>query len=194
LNHVYLGAVAFGLTLLVASLVMGGKDTGDGAGDAGGGDGDHGDGGHGDGGHAHGDIGLGWVPITSFRFWVFLFTFGGGAGAALTWLGSSTVVAAVGALGVGWLSGTAAVAIVRSLTRHSVSSELGAAELLGETATVILPIGPGKPGKVRVDVKGRTEDFVANVVEDGGELPAGTAVLIVAEGESGSLLVAKADM
>jgi hypothetical protein len=195
LNHVYLGAVAFGLTLLVASLVMGGKDTGDGAGDgAGGGDGD-GDGGHVHGGHVHGgDIGLGWVPITSLRFWVFLFTFGGGAGTALTWLGSSSVVAGVGALGVGWLSGAAAVGIVRSLTKHSVSSELRAADLLGDIATVVLPIGPGKPGKVRIDVKSRTEDYVANVVEDGGELPAGTAVLIVAEDESGTLLVARADM
>lgn len=196
MHHVYLGAVAFGLTLLVASLVMGGKDTGDAAGGAGGdgaGDG-HGDG-HGDGGHAHaGDIGLGWLPFTSLRFWTFLFAFGGGAGAALTWLGSSSVVAAAGALGVGWLSGTAAVAIVRSLTRHSVSSELAAAELLGETATVVLPVGPGKPGKVRVDVKGRTEDFVANVVEDGGELAAGAAVLIVGEGEGGSLVVARADL
>ena len=198
MHHVYLGAVAFGLTLLVASLVMGGKDTGDGAGGGdGGGDADgHGAGdGHGDGGHAHaGDIGLGWLPFTSLRFWTFLLTFGGGAGAALTWLGSSSVVAGVGALGVGWLSGSASVAIVRSLTRHSVSSELAAAALVGATATVVLPIGPGKPGKVRVDVKGRTEDFVANVVEDGGELATGAAVLIVAEGERGSLVVARADL
>jgi hypothetical protein len=203
LHHVYLGAVAFGLTLLVASLLMGGKDTGDGAGGDGadgdgGGDGADGDGGgdgHGEGGHAQaGDIGLGWLPFTSLRFWTFLLTFGGGAGAVLTWLGSSSVVAGAGALGVGWLSGAASVAIVRSLTRHSVSSELAAAELLGETATVVLPVGPGKPGKVRVVVKGRTEDFVANVVEDGGELAVGAAVLIVAEGEGGSLVVARADL
>ena len=42
---------------------------------------------------------LAWAPIGSLRFWVFLFTFGGGAGLALTKLGSSAVVAAVGALG-----------------------------------------------------------------------------------------------
>jgi hypothetical protein len=86
LNHLYLGAVAFGVTLLVASIVLGGKDT------------DH-------GGHAHDGVGLGWAPVTSLRFWVFLLTFGGGAGLALGALGSSTVVAAVGAGVIGWIAG-----------------------------------------------------------------------------------------
>jgi membrane protein implicated in regulation of membrane protease activity len=177
LNHVYLGAVAFGVTLLLASLLLGGKDTGH-------------------GGHAHdsGDLGLGWAPVTSLRFWVFLLTFGGGAGLALQALGSSPAIAAGGAFGIGWIAGVIAVAVVRSLTKHSVSSELGAADLVGITGTLVLPVGPGKPGKVRVDAKGRTEDYVANIVEDGGELPSGTPVLIVAEGDRGSLLVAKGEM
>lgn len=179
MNHLYLGAVAFGVTLLLASLLLGGKDT------------DHGGPAHdGDGG----DFGLGWAPVTSLRFWVFLLTFGGGAGLALEGLGSSTAVAAGGALGIGWVSGAIAVAAVRSLTKHSVSSELGATDLVGATGTLVLPVGPGKPGKVRVDAKGRAEDYVAHIVEDGGELPTGTAVLIVAEGDGGSLLVAKGEM
>jgi membrane protein implicated in regulation of membrane protease activity len=179
LSHIYLGAVAFGVTLLLATILLGGKDTG-----------------HGGGGHAHdsGDMGLGWAPITSLRFWVFLLTFGGGAGLALTGLGSSTAVAAGGALGIGWASGAFAVAILRSLTKHSVSSELREADLIGVTGTLVLPVGPGKSGKVRIDAKGRTEDYVANIVEDGGELPSGAVVLIVAEGDLGSLLVAKGEM
>ncbi|HEX2687701.1 MAG TPA: hypothetical protein VHN14_13840 [Kofleriaceae bacterium] len=178
-HHVYLGAVAFGVTLLVASLLLGGKDTD-----------------HNGGGHAHdgGDLGLGWAPVTSLRFWVFLLTFGGGAGLALEGLGSSPPVAAGGALGMGWVSGVLAVAVIHSLTKHSVSSELGTADLVGATGVLVLPVGPGKPGKVRIDAKGRTEDYVANLVEDGGELPSGTPVLIVAEGDLGSLLVAKGEM
>lgn len=180
MNHVYLGAVAFGVTLLLASLVLGGKDTG-----------------HGDAGHAHtgvGEGGLGWAPVASLRFWVFLLTFGGGAGLALDGLGSSAAVAAGGAIGIGWAAGAIAVAVIRSLTRHSVSSELGAADLVGATGTLVLPAGPGKPGKVRVDVKGRIEDYVANLVDDGaGELPSGAAVLIVGEGEGGSLVVVKGE-
>jgi membrane protein implicated in regulation of membrane protease activity len=178
LHHVYLGAVAFGVTLLAASFVLGGKDT------------DHGDHGHAEGG----GLALGWAPVTSLRFWVFLLTFGGGAGLALGALGSGTAVSAVGALGVGWATGALAIAVIRSLTKHSVSSELRAADLVGATGTLVLPVGPGRPGKVRVDVKGRIEDYVVNIVEDGGELPAGATVLIVAEADRGSLLVAKGEL
>jgi hypothetical protein len=178
MNHIYLAAVAFGVTLLLASLVFGGKDT------------DHG--GH---AHAHGDgAGWGWVPVTSLRFWVFLLAFGGGAGLALDALGSSESVALGGAIGIGWASGALAIGTIRMLTRRQVSSEVGASELVGMTGQLVLPSGPGKPGKVRVEVKGRTEDFVAQLVEDGAELPTGTPVLIVAEGERGSLLVAKHDV
>ncbi|MBA3462192.1 MAG: hypothetical protein H0T46_19685 [Deltaproteobacteria bacterium] len=177
MNHIYLGAVAFGVTLLVASIVMGGKDT-----DSGG------------GGDA--DVGLGWAPVGSLRFWVFLLAFGGGAGLALEALGSSTIVSAIGAGVVGWLAGAIAVAVVRSLNKNSVSSHVKAAELVGTSGTLMLPVGPGKPGKVRVEIKGSAEDYVANLVEDEetAELPTGTPVLVVAEGERGSLLVAKAEM
>jgi hypothetical protein len=68
------------------------------------------------------------------------------------------------------------------------------AELVGTNGLLTLPAGPGKPGKVRVEIGGRAEDYVANVVEDTEELPTGTSVLVVAEGERGSLLVAKAEM
>jgi hypothetical protein len=177
LSHIYLGAVAFGLTLLVASVFFlhGGKDMGH--------------------GHSHDSAAaLGWAPITSLRFWVFFFAFGGGTGFALTKLGSGETVSAIGAAGVGWLSGTMAVAVIRSLTKRSISSAIGANELVGVTGTLMLPAGPGKPGKVRVEIKGRAEDYVANVVEDGGDLPSGTPVLIVAEGDRGSLLVTKHEM
>jgi hypothetical protein len=178
MTHIYLGAVVFGVTLLVASIVFAGKDTG-----------------HGGHSHAHDDaFGWGWAPVTSLRFWVFVFAFGGGAGLALTALGSSEAVTAGGAVGIGWVSGALAVAIIRSLTKKHVSSQVGAAELVGTTGQLLLPAGPGKPGRVRVEIKGKTEDFVATVVEDGGDLPTGSQVLIVAEGERGTLLVAKHDV
>ncbi|MEO6774546.1 MAG: hypothetical protein ABI467_16255 [Kofleriaceae bacterium] len=181
MNHLFLGAVAFGVTLLVASFLLGGKDTD-----------------HGGGGHDHGDSdsapGFGWAPFTSLRFWVFLFTFGGGVGLALEALGSSPPVASVGAVAVGWLSGALAVTIVRKLSASSESSHLVTDELVGVTGTLLLPVGPDKPGKVRVDIKGRQVDFVANLIEAGAELPTGTQVLIVAEGELGSLLVGKSEL
>jgi membrane protein implicated in regulation of membrane protease activity len=174
MQNIYLGAIAFGVTLLVASFALGGKDT------------DH--------GHGGGDAGLAWAPFGSLRFWVFFFTFGGGAGLALTKLATGTVPSAVAAAGIGWVSGALAVTIVRHMTKTQVSSEIVGAELVGLTGTLTLPIGPNKPGKVRLEVKGRSEDFVANIVEDGGNLPTGSTVLIVAEGERGSLLVSKHDV
>jgi hypothetical protein len=47
---------------------------------------------------------------------------------------------------------------------------------------------------VRIDAKGRSEDYIANLVDDAGELASGTPVLIVGEGDRGSLLVAKTEM
>jgi hypothetical protein len=175
LKTVYLAALAFGVTLLLASLLLGGKDN------------DH-------DGHPDGDLPLAWAPVTSVRFWVFLLAFGGGAGLALEALGSTELVSGLGALGIGWAAGAIALTVIGQLRKHSVSSELDPGELVGVTGTLVLPVAPGKPGKVRVEVKGRAEDYVANVVDDGVELPTGSPVLIVAEGEQGSLLVAKGEM
>ncbi len=173
MSHIYLGAVAFGLTLLVASMFLhGGKDT------------DHG----------HDAAGLhGWAPVTSIRFWMFLFIFGGAAGDVLLEL-ENEKIAAIGAVTIGWVSGAMAVAIIHGLSKRSVSSTVEPKQLVGATGTLLLPVGPGKPGKVRIALGDRAEDYVANVVEDGGDLPTGSSVLIVAEGDLGSLLVTKHEM
>jgi hypothetical protein len=184
LTTIYLVSVAFGITLLVGSLLLSGKDTDGGTAD---GDGTM---------HGHGDAagGLAWAPFGSLRFWMFFFAFGGGAGLALTYLKSNHLLAALGALGMGWLAGAAAVTLVRRVAKNSVSSGVQANELIGSTGVLLLPAGHQRPGKLRVEVKGRAEDFIAMLVDDGAELPAGTEVLIVAEGAQGMLLVAKGEM
>ena len=188
MTHIYLAAVAFGVTLLLASLLLGGKDTDGGAGDG------HGDtDGDGDA-DGHVELPLAWAPVTSLRFWVFLLAFGGGAGLALEALGSSPLVAAVGAAGVGWVAGALAIAVMAHLRKHSVSSEVGGDELVGVTGTLLLPASPDRPGKVRVEIKGRAEDFIASVTAGGAELPAGTPVLVIAEGERGTLVVEKGEL
>lgn len=174
MNTVYLAAIAFGVTLLVASLLLGGKDT------------DH--------GHADAGVGLAWAPIGSLRFWVFFLAFGGGAGYVLTHTGTSTVVGAIAAALIGWVAGAIAVIVVRKVGKDSVSTGVEASDVIGATGTLLLPVGKDRAGKVRVELKGKAEDFVANLVDDGVELPSGAQVLVVAEGEHGSLLVAKAEM
>ena len=176
MTTIYLVALAFGMTLLVASLVLGGKDT------------DHGDGGD----HA-GDVGMGWAPVTSLRFWVFFLAFGGGAGVALTKLGSSALIAAFGAVGIGWLAGAIAVLVIRQLTKNSVSSEAHAGEVVGMTGVLLLPVKAGEPGKVRVEYKGRAEDFIANIADDEPALASGTTVLIISRGKDDSVVVAPDD-
>jgi len=197
----YLIALAFGGTLLTASVVLGGKETD--AGDAhGGGGGDGGDGGDGNGdghdGHSgrggdrSGGDGFGWLPAASLRFWTFLLTFGGAVGTALTLLGSpaSVAVVAAAALGVGWASGVGAVATVRAIAAKSADSSTSPAELVGATGQLLLGAGPTEPGKVRIDVKGRIQDFVAVSDE---ELATGDRVLIVSSQPDGRLVVTKSE-
>jgi membrane protein implicated in regulation of membrane protease activity len=174
MSHLYLGGVAFGVTLLVASFLLGGKDV--------------------HAGHVDSAPGFGWAPIGSLRFWVFLCTFGGGAGYALTVMGSSELEAGVGAVTVGWISGALAVGIIRRLTTTSASSSIEPNELIGMIGTLQLPVAAGKPGKVRVEIKGRAEDFVAYLVDDEAPLATGATVLIVAERGAGALLVGKHEL
>ena len=185
----YLIAVGFGGTLLTASMVLGGKDT------------DSGDGHDGDGadkgldkgvGKAGGGDGFGWLPASSLRFWTFLLTFGGIVGAALTLLGSpaSPLVVGAAALGVGWASGAGAVKAVKLLAGKSSDSSTSPAELVGATGQLLLGAGPSDPGKVRIDVKGRVQDFVAISDE---ALAAGERVLIVSSQPDGRLVVTKSD-
>ena len=106
----------------------------------------------------HGRLGaVGAVFRAAPRFWVFLLAFGGGAGYALTRLGSSDLVAAAGAIGIGWAAGAIAVLVVNKLRTHSVSSEVEGKELVGATGMLLLPVGPGRPGKVRIATDTRAE-------------------------------------
>jgi hypothetical protein len=171
-NTIYLGAMLFGVVLFAGSIVLGGKEL------------------HHGGGH-DADVGIGWAPIASIRFWIFLLTFGGAVGLAVNYLEDNEALAAGGAIGVGWVSGVLAVGIIRKLAKSSASSEVAAKELVGATGTLLLPVGVGKPGKVRLDVGGRIVDFVAHGVDDTPDLGTGSEVLIVGPGAAGSVVVAK---
>lgn len=188
--HVYLAALGFGGTLLVASLVMGGKDTAADGADSGdpadGAEGaDHG--GHGD----HGGAGIAWSVARSLRFWTFLFAFGGGVGALLTVLGAVNPVAvAIAACAVGLATGGLATTVMR-VTSGGASSAVGAAELAGATGVVVVAIAPGSVGKIRVEAKGRALDFIAET-DDATALPTGAEVLVVSGSADGRVQVTRA--
>jgi hypothetical protein len=175
MQHVYLGALAFGGLLVLASLVLGAgqKDLDKGFDkDAGG--------------------GLDWLPVASLRFWTFVLAFGGLAGTALTH-GTSLGAAPVAALafGVGWASGIGVVAATRAVRRGSVGSELAVDDLAGEGAVVVVGLRAGQAGKVRVSAKGRVHDLMA-VTDDEQPLDEGTPVTILGEAADGQVTVTRA--
>jgi hypothetical protein len=196
--QLYWGALAFGGTLLVASLVLGAsqkdldKDV-DGGPDKdldkdldkdvdGGLDKDVG-----------ADLGLDWLPVTSLRFWTFLLAFGGATGVLLTYAGSVPALAVGGlALGVGWASGVGMVATLRMLRRNSASSDVSSRDLRGETAEVTVALARGEIGKIRVTAKGRVLDLIAET-DDAAPLPVGARVMILGEGAEGRVQVTRPD-
>lgn len=200
---IYLLAVAFGGTLLGASLLLGGKGgdhpaLGDGGGDA------DGVGGHDAGGHDHvhdhhdGDMDvdglLAWLPLKSVRFWSFFMAFGGAIGCALTVGGviSSAVLVAVLALVVGWATGLGAVTAVRLAGARSADSMTRPGELIGTTGILLLGAGAQSPGKIRIEVKGRVQDFIVET-DDQDPLSTGTKVLVIGSTSGGRLTVTKLD-
>jgi hypothetical protein len=184
---VYLAALAFGGTLLIATLVLGmGHDVDHAGGvDA---DGDADGGGDADDAHGHGDV-LGWLPIGSLRFWTFFLGFGGLGGTVLTYATSTSrpVVAAVAA-GLGWVSGLGMVAAMRRIQTGAAGSELGLADLRGETAEIVIALTKGRAGKVRVHAKGRIHDLIAETDEP-GTFEIGAKVMIIGQGDEGRVLV-----
>lgn len=176
----YLGALAFGGTLLIASMVLGAgqkdldkdmdKDV----------DKDVGAGG-----------GLDWAPVASLRFWTFLLAFGGATGTALTFAGGlSPVAVGVITVVIGWACGVGMVAVMRTVRRGSVGSEVSARDLGGETAEVVVPVSRGAIGKIRVTAKGRVHDLIAET-EDDATFATGSKVMIVGEGAEGRVQVTR---
>lgn len=124
--------------------------------------------------HAHG--GGGWLtalPFASVTFWTFFLAFFGLTGVALTVLGvvGSAVLTAAIAAGLGFCCGFAVGHVMKRLRRDVVDSSVRALDFVGEVGRVLLPIAHGQPGKVRVQVKGRAVDLIADTDEPVGLLP-----------------------
>lgn len=183
---IYLIALAIGGVMLALSFL--------------GGDGDHGHDAHG-GGTGHGDAGhgggmdalLGWLPITSLRFWIVFGAFFGLTGTALTLgdlLGPEPLKAII-AGAVGWAAGVMVVGAIRRLTRTEVSSAVGDRDLVGSTAEVLVPIARGGRGKVRVRMKDRAIDLTATTEDDA--LAEGVEVVVFAIERDGAVVVTRGE-
>jgi membrane protein implicated in regulation of membrane protease activity len=130
-------------------------------------------------GHGAGGADAAWLPLSSVRFWTFGSCFFGMTGSLLTWLGAAgpaVTLALSVAMGAG--CGSAASWAIRKLRQSEVSGHVGHDDYVGAIGTVVVPIAPGRTGKVRCTLKGLTEDLLARTDEK-GDLAEGTKVLVV---------------
>lgn len=176
LFYVYLFSLALGGVLILASIFLGdshGADTHvDGHLDV------HTDihvGDHAEGGDHDGD---GWLPFVSLRFWTFALASFGLTGTLLHLLSihpfASLAVSLVAGLGIGFGVAT----LFRYLKRGAATATTPARDLRGMDGLVLLSIGPGKIGKIRLRVDGQDVDLPANTRES-TPLQTGTPALVV---------------
>lgn len=156
---IYLGSLLFGGVLLGAS-VLGGH------GDAhvdGGGDSDH-------------DAGK--LPFLSLRFWAFAAAFFGLSGAALSIFGALGALTPVVAGAVGLGCGYGSARVLGSLSKNSVGLLGDATSHLGREGRVLLPLGRGQRGKIRLQIGGTSTDLVAETEGDSTLSPGETALVV----------------
>ncbi len=119
-----------------------------------------------------------WLPFLSVRFWTFFACFFGVTGSLLTWTGQSFLVTLITALLVGMGTGWLAAYAMHRLARDQVSSEVTSSDYIGQTGKVLVPVGGGKEGQIRVFIKGTSIDILA--ISDSKEvMPAKSEVLII---------------
>jgi hypothetical protein len=175
---IYIASVLFGGVLLGASLSSGHHGDGDGGGD--GGDGaanPAGYAGH-EGHHDHPQHHDGRLPFLSLRFWAFASAFFGLSGALLTIAGAAGAVVPLLAGGVGTGAGLISARILGNLGRRPTGLLGDARSHVGREGRVLLPVGPGQRGKIRLSIGGISTDLVAETDSETRLEPGSTALLV----------------
>jgi membrane protein implicated in regulation of membrane protease activity len=150
--------------------------------------------GHHDAGLAHDgahetDHDSAWMLVASVRFWSFALLAFGMVGTMLTLFGlSEKLLTLVLASGSGLGSGVFAASVIRRLSRQAASSHVTANDVVGRIGRVVVPPDGAGAGKVRIEIKGSTVDYVARSREP---LVADDAV-VVEECDEGEVLVSRA--
>lgn len=137
------------------------------------------------------DLLQGWLPLTSLRFWTFAAAFFGLTGTVLTMIGRwAAAPVAVAAVAVGTLTGVAVTVALRRLQRDGSDSSVGERDMVGATGRVIVPVAAGRTGKVRLHLKERTVDLLAET-EEPVELAEGEAAMVVVVRGDGHVVVVR---
>ncbi|MBX3220712.1 MAG: hypothetical protein KF795_09345 [Labilithrix sp.] len=178
------GLIAGGLLLVLSLLAFGDGDDGELESDA-----DV----HEAGEHALGDasdvaLAMLVLPVGSLRFWTFFLAFGGLAGTLTTLAGAGVVGSALSAALAGYASGVGATGLVRWLGKTQVSSTIRRDACVGATGVVLLPVGRGTLGRVRVQLDEQMLDLDA-VTDDERELAVGHPAVVYEMRDDGVVLV-----
>lgn len=135
----------------------------------------------GDHGHASllGGLSSAALFFFSVQVWTYLLAFGGLTGLLLRTLAHvGEPIAGLCALGVGLSTALGARKVLSQLAITGDSGTVQQEKLVGSTAQVLIPAGPGATGKVRLLVRGQTLDLLAKA-EGGKPLVAGAEVVIL---------------
>jgi membrane protein implicated in regulation of membrane protease activity len=163
---IYVGSLLFGGVLLGASIMGGHADGHVDPAAAGGADG---------AGHEHDYSRL---PFLSLRFWAFAAAFFGLSGAALTVFGALGALTPLVAGGVGLGCGYVSARVLSGLSRNSVGLLGDANAHLGREGRVLLPLGRGQRGKIRLQIGGTSTDLVAETDSEATLAPGDTALIV----------------
>ena len=189
LFQIYVFALVVGGILLAASMFLGGEDADADAGDFGdadGGDLGDADGGEVDHGHqmldsavdSHGSPAGFLTTFLSLRFWTFFMTFFGATGLIFDGLElAAPPMTPIIAGGMGLVTGYVTVAVIRSLSKDVGGKVATAADYVGKSGRVLLPIRDGDIGKIRLEVGGTTVDMLATSAD--GQLATGDEALVI---------------
>ena len=137
-----------------------------------------------------GALGAIFASLVSFRTIVFFSSFFGAAGLVLTGLDYGASMTLATAILIGLFAG-ASNSVLFGLVRSSeANSQISDRTLQGRRAVVVLPMGEGRPGRIRVDLGGQPQFLVARPVDDGMEqrFDVGASVVVV-EIENGTAMV-----
>jgi hypothetical protein len=171
LIYVYVFALVLGSILLGASFLLGDHDT-----DV---DTDAEAGADGAESHdSHGDLGGFFGVLGSMRFWTFFTAFFGLTGIVLDGLDLAVAPVALGlAIGVGFLTGWTAVTLLNRLAASDTGVAATIDDYVGKSGEVLIAVGPGRLGKIRIELKGTTVDVLAE--SDEQTIARGDEALIV---------------
>ncbi len=119
-----------------------------------------------------------WNPILSMRFWTFALATFGLTGTLLTMIGTPAIVTGVLAFAMGLGLGIGTAWMFHKLSREQISSKTTLSGIRGVHATVLLPLRPEGMGKVRLLVDEQQVDVLARTTT-GTTLDAKSTVLVV---------------